>query len=54
MKALLDAERKAENERMQRLNATQDDEERQRLQLENEQAKALSSDKIAKLQLSHQ
>lgn len=54
MKALLEAERRAENERAQRLNAAQEEEERQRIQIENEQAKALSSDRIAKLQLSHQ
>jgi len=54
LKALLDAEKRAENDRLQRLNAAQDEDERARLQRENEQAKAMSSDKIARLQLAHQ
>jgi len=54
VKFLLDSEKKAEAERMEKIKSTEDEQEKERLNKENDQAKALSSDKIAKLQSSHQ
>jgi len=50
----LDQEKKAESDRLAKIKAAADEEQRNKLNLENEQAKAISSDKIAKLQNNHQ
>jgi hypothetical protein len=49
----LDQEKKAESDRLAKIKAAVDEEQRNKLNLENEQAKAISSDKIAKLQNNH-
>ncbi len=54
MKQLLEQEKRAEADRQSRLNSIQDEAERTKLLKEFEQAKAVSSDKIAKLQNTHQ
>ena len=54
LKQLLDQEKKAESDRLAKIKAAADEEQRNKLNLENEQAKAISSDKIAKLQNNHQ
>jgi hypothetical protein len=54
LKNLLDSEKRAEEDRLQKINATTDEAQKQKLMKENDQAKALSSDKIAKMQSNHQ
>lgn len=54
IKALLASEKKAEGDRLSSIQSAQEEADKQRLEKENEQAKALSSDKIAKLQSRHQ
>ena len=49
-----DLKKKAEDDRLHKISNATDEDEKQRLQKEYDQAKALSSDKIAKLQTSHQ
>lgn len=53
MKQLLEAESKAEKERDSKIAAAENDEQKATLVKENEQAKALASDKINKLKHTH-
>lgn len=51
---MLEQEQVAEENRLRKINAAENEEDKERLTRENEQAKALASDKIARLQQSHQ
>ena len=54
LKQLLEQEKKAETDRQAKINSAADEEQKAKFTLENEQAKAISSDRIVKLQNKHQ
>ena len=54
MKNLLESELKSEQKRESKISQTKDDDEKTRLQKENDMAKAVSSDKISQLQANHE